>query len=159
MSQGVQRLQREIMQIRNEPMMRVFPSQDNIFHLTAFLIGPGDSPYEGGVFEFKFDFPDSYPFAPPKVQFMTTNSGQTRFHPSKYSLIIVPLSVIFHISYVISYAITAPCDFYLTTSHVEMLAQTHTFETNSARLLRRWQGLPFDNWHLGWDSVESCEYA
>mmetsp|Transcript_8052 Transcript_8052/g.8198 ORF Transcript_8052/g.8198 Transcript_8052/m.8198 type:complete len:198 (-) Transcript_8052:137-730(-) len=40
-------------------------------HLTGILKGPDDSPYSGGVFKVDIVIPSDYPFAPPKMKFIT----------------------------------------------------------------------------------------
>ena len=47
------------------------PDGDNIYKWKAFINGPKDSPYEGGLFELELTFTNKYPFKPPKVVFLT----------------------------------------------------------------------------------------
>lgn len=52
--------------------LKLFPTDPkNIYRWTAYIRGPPDSPYEGGVFELKLDIPRTYPQQPPKAHFVT----------------------------------------------------------------------------------------
>jgi ubiquitin-conjugating enzyme E2 Z len=50
---------------------------------TALIIGPRDTPYEGGYYFFSVAFPDDYPFNPPAMTTLTQD-GVTRFNPNMY---------------------------------------------------------------------------
>jgi ubiquitin-conjugating enzyme E2 D/E len=50
---------------------------DNLTNWNATMIGPIDTPYEGGKFIVNIDFSDNYPFKAPKVHFKTKI-----FHPN-----------------------------------------------------------------------------
>lgn len=53
---------------------------DNIFKWNVTILGPKDSPYEGGIFYAIMIFPQNYPLSPPTFQF--TNNI---FHPNIYT--------------------------------------------------------------------------
>ncbi|KAL1410901.1 Ubiquitin-conjugating enzyme E2 1 [Vanrija pseudolonga] len=44
---------------------------NNPFHLIGAFPGPSDTPYEGGYYEVDIVIPDSYPFEPVKMKFIT----------------------------------------------------------------------------------------
>ena len=47
------------------------PYADNLRYFAVAIEGPGESPYEKGVFQLELFLPADYPMTPPKVRFLT----------------------------------------------------------------------------------------
>ena len=78
-SASIKRLQKELQGLHENPIgyVSAAPNNDDIFNWTATILGPPETPYEGGVFTVLINFPPDYPFRPPKIRFSTPV-----FHPN-----------------------------------------------------------------------------
>jgi len=83
----IHRLLKDIKQLMREPLHEhgifYYHDESDVLKGYAMIVGPEDTPYFGGFYLFNFEFPNNYPFSPPKVTFMT-NNGLTRFNPNFY---------------------------------------------------------------------------
>lgn len=90
------RIQRDIWSVFNDPPpgMFIVPDLDNITKIHALIVGPFDTPYEGGFFYFLIRCPPDYPIRAPRCRLMTTGNNTVRFNPNLYRNGKVCLSIL-----------------------------------------------------------------
>ena len=69
-------------------------NKDQMSLIKFAIIGPKDTPYENGFFEFHVKLGESYPTNNPSCHFQTTGSGRVRFNPNLYESGKVCLSLL-----------------------------------------------------------------
>lgn len=83
------RLLQDIRQIYTAPLnshgIHYIHHETNAFIGHAMIIGQKHTPYYGGYFFFKFEFPSNYPYSPPTVTAITNIANQFRFNPNIYT--------------------------------------------------------------------------
>ena len=70
----------EIDQYNRDPQNAIFSVNkldNNPLVWTGYIFGPEKTPYQGGAFKIIINFPQNYPFKPPKVSF-----GTKIYHPN-----------------------------------------------------------------------------
>ncbi|KAG2424579.1 hypothetical protein HXX76_014459 [Chlamydomonas incerta] len=67
------RIQKELKEIERDTAsgVTVHLKNNSLQHLTGYVPGPKDTPYEGGLFAVEINLDNGYPFVPPKMRFIT----------------------------------------------------------------------------------------
>ncbi|KAM6072246.1 ubiquitin-conjugating enzyme E2 K isoform 1-T1 [Theristicus caerulescens] len=73
---AVQRIKREFKEVlkseeTSKNQIKVDLVDENFTELRGEIAGPPDTPYEGGRYQLEIKIPETYPFNPPKVRFIT----------------------------------------------------------------------------------------
>jgi ubiquitin-conjugating enzyme E2 D/E len=88
---SLRRISRELAELQNDPPLNCSagPEGDDMYRWEGVIFGPADSPYQGGVFRLKVQFPVDYPFKCPTIIFTTKI-----YHPNINSSGIICLDIL-----------------------------------------------------------------
>ena len=70
---SLRKIRRELKNMEIDPPtdIQAGPTTDNLHLWQATILGPPNTPYEGGTYSLTITLPKEYPFAPPKITFQT----------------------------------------------------------------------------------------
>jgi len=82
MAVAAAKIAKDLKLMKEDPVEGIFcelVDDSSLFEWRIYIEGPGDSPYQGAIYQAKMEFPQDYPMSPPKLRF------QSEFwHPNVY---------------------------------------------------------------------------